>query len=72
MSKIKVLRVVSKSSSFRRAGYQFSAEPRDIPLTEIADEQRAAIEADPQLIAYQTEIDAPETLDSPVSKSAKK
>ncbi|MFC0349692.1 hypothetical protein [Undibacterium danionis] len=60
MAKIKVLRVVSRASSFRRAGYQFSAEPKDIPLADLKKEQISAICNDPGLVAYEVEVEADE------------
>ncbi len=60
MAKIKVLRVVSRSASFRRAGRQFTATPTDIPLSELKADEREVIENDAELVAYETEADAPE------------
>lgn len=60
MPKVTVLRVISKRDSFRRAGYQFSAEPTDIPITDLSKDQRAAIDDDPSLVAYETDIDIPD------------
>ena len=50
-----LLRVVSKSATFRRAGYQFTAEPTDIPVEDLTKVQRSAIESDPQLVAFLVE-----------------
>ncbi|MDO8180158.1 MAG: hypothetical protein Q7T62_18070 [Undibacterium sp.] len=72
MSKITVLRVVSKRASFRRVGFQFSAEPLDIPVANLSKEQRAAIDEDNSLVAYELEVDVPEATDEvakPVAKS---
>lgn len=60
MAKITVLRVVSRAASFRRAGRQFTATPTDIPVTELTDKERQLIEDDPELVAFETETDAPE------------
>lgn len=72
MAKITALRVVSKAASFRRAGFQFSAEPTEIPLTDLSKGQRADIESDSALVAYEVEVDVPEATDEvakPVAKS---
>lgn len=60
--KIQVLRVVARTDSFRRAGYQFGADPVDIPMEEFADapgkKKLASIKADRNLIATEVDIDA--------------
>lgn len=50
------LRVVSRPATFRRAGYNFSAEPRVIPLSELSEEQVALIEGETNLVATRVEI----------------
>lgn len=59
--KIQALRVVARTDSFRRAGYQFGADPVDIPMEEFADAQGkkklAAILADRNLVATEVEVD---------------
>ena len=57
MAKIKVLRVVARTDSFRRAGFQFSAEPKDIPMDALSKVQLAAIVADGALVATEIEVD---------------
>lgn len=58
--KIKVLRVVARKESFRRAGHQFGAEPVVIPMDQLDKRQLAAIVADPELVATELEVDAEE------------
>ena len=58
--KVAVLQVHSKRPGFRRAGYQFGTDPVNIPLTELKKDQRAAIEAEPMLVAVETEVEAEE------------
>lgn len=58
MAKITALRVVSKKASFRRAGFCFSAEPIDIPVTGLSKAQRTAIEDDSSLVSYEVEVEA--------------
>lgn len=58
MAKITALRVVSKKDSFRRAGFCFTAEPIDIPVTDLSKAQRAAIEDDSALVSYEIEVEA--------------
>lgn len=65
--KIKVLRVVARKESFRRAGHQFGAEPVDIPLDQLDKRQLAAIVADPELIATELEVDPEEVEASPAA-----
>ncbi|MFZ6655660.1 hypothetical protein [Undibacterium sp. TJN19] len=74
MAKIKALRVVSKAASFRRAGYQFTGEPKDIPVSELDEQQRAAIDGDPALVSFEIEIDDPiaDGDGAKISKTAKK
>lgn len=66
--KIKVLRVVARTDSFRRAGYQFGADAVDIPMDELTDAQGKkrldAIMADPNLVANELEVDA-DAVESP-------
>lgn len=57
MAKIKVLRVVARTDSFRRAGFQFSANPKDIPMDALSKVQLAAIVADGALVATEIEVD---------------
>lgn len=60
MAKIKVLRVVARTESFRRAGFQFSADPKDIPMDTLSKQQLAAIVADRTLVATEIEVDEEE------------
>ena len=66
--KIKVLRVVARTDSFRRAGYQFGADAVDIPMDELTGAQGKkrldAIMADPNLVANELEVDA-DAVESP-------
>lgn len=60
-----MLRVSSRSGNFRRAGYSFGTEPQDLPLAALSEAQRAAIIAEPMLVAVEVEAlsevgDAPE------------
>lgn len=59
--KIQVLRVVARTDSFRRAGYQFGADPVDIPMEDFADAQGkkklAAIMGDRNLVATEVEVE---------------
>jgi len=57
MEKIKVLRVVARSGFFRRAGYQFTPDPTDIPLDGIEKKVRDAIQGESALVSYETEVD---------------
>lgn len=63
MAKIKVLRVVARTDSFRRAGFQFSAEPKDIPMDTLSKQQLAAIVADGLLVATEIEVDEQDLID---------
>lgn len=55
----KGLRVVSRSASFRRAGYQFGPEPREIAFSDMTSEQADLIreEGRPGGMLVVTEID---------------
>lgn len=70
MSKIKALRVVAKRDSFRRAGYEFTAESKTIPLAELSKDAHAAIMADPSLVAHEVEIDTDDEADEAGINSA--
>ncbi len=69
--KIQVLRVVARTDSFRRAGYQFGADAVDIPMEEFADAQGkkklASIKADRNLIATEMEVDADQVTQAEVA-----
>ncbi|MNV51741.1 hypothetical protein D3C71_1437980 [compost metagenome] len=76
--KIKVLRVVARKESFRRAGYQFGANAVDIPMDDLNGAQGKkkleAILADPALVATELEVEAdaiqaadPETATTPAT-----
>lgn len=56
--KTKVLRVRTARNvpSFWRAGLRFGPEPRDVPLADLTDEQRKAIEAEPMLMSEVVEV----------------
>lgn len=60
--KIQVLRVLARTDNFRRAGYQFGADPVDIPMEDFADAQGkkklAAIKGDRNLLATEMEVDS--------------
>lgn len=60
MAKKKILRVVAKTESFRRAGFAFGAAEKDIPLDTLDAKQLAAIKGDRMLVATELEIDASE------------
>jgi len=61
MTTIKVLRVVARREGFRRAGFVFGAQPRDVAPDALTPAQRAAIVRDPMLLV--TEIDVAKTED---------
>ncbi|WP_316154723.1 HI1506-related protein [Cupriavidus sp. BIC8F] len=54
--KVKVLRVVSRKDKFRRAGFEFSADPQNLPLDTLSADQLAAIKGDPSLVAIEAEV----------------
>lgn len=54
--KIKVLRVVSRKDRFRRAGLEFGAYPKNVPLDTLSPEQLAAIKGDPNLVVVEAEV----------------
>lgn len=53
----KGLKVTSRPASFRRGGYTFSGEARVIPLSELTEEQAAAIVEDPNLVTQLVDIE---------------
>lgn len=57
--KIKALRVTARRDSFRRIGRKFTAEPVDIPVTELKEAEAAALRGDKLLVVHEVEIDAP-------------
>ncbi|WP_416053126.1 hypothetical protein [Cupriavidus basilensis] len=54
--KVKVLRVVSRKDSFRRAGHEFGAEPKNLPLDTLHQDHVSAIKGDPNLVAVEVEV----------------
>lgn len=58
------LRVSCRSGSFRRAGYRFGAEPQDLPLAALSEEERTAIVNEPMLDVVEVEADIAVTADS--------
>jgi len=56
MTTMTILRVVAKRDGFRRAGFVFGSQPRDVPLDALTDAQRTAIVRDPMLLATEVEI----------------
>ena len=54
---VQVLRVFSKApKGFRRAGFAFGAEAKDLPLASLKAAQIKAIKQEPMLVAIETEI----------------
>lgn len=53
------LKVTSRPATFRRAGYQFSAEARVIPLSDLTEEQVEQITQDPNLVSQIVKIETP-------------
>lgn len=51
---VKVLRVVAKREGFRRAGMEFGAVPKNLPLDELSDHAHKAIKEDPALVTFET------------------
>lgn len=48
---VRILRVVGPERGRRRAGHHFGSEAVDLPIDDLTEEQIAAINADPQLVA---------------------
>lgn len=59
-AKVPALRVrsCSPSGTFRRAGEEFSREPRTIPLADLRQDQIKRIREEPMLVVEDVEIDA--------------
>lgn len=55
----KGIKVISRPSTFRRAGYTFTAEPTVIPLSDLSDEQLEQIESEPNLVSQRVDIELP-------------
>ncbi|QNT25364.1 hypothetical protein [Ralstonia solanacearum] len=53
---VKVLRVIGKREGFRRAGLEFGAVPKNIPLEALSADAREAIQSDPMLVAYPVDM----------------
>lgn len=54
---IKVLRVAATREQFRRAGFDFSRTPTDLPLSDLSKEQIEMLKGDPSLIAVETDAE---------------
>jgi len=57
MTTMTVLRVVAKREGFRRAGFVFGSQARDVPVDSLTDAQRAAIMRDPMLLTTEVEVE---------------
>jgi hypothetical protein len=55
-SKIKALSVRTPAKSFRRAGFEFSQEPTDIPLDSLTEEQIEALKTEPLLLVQEVTL----------------
>lgn len=55
---VPVLRVSSKREGFRRAGHAFYAQPRDIAINDLTEDQIEQIKADPMLTCAEVEVEA--------------
>jgi len=53
---VKVLRVVAKREGFRRAGMEFGAVPKNIPLDTLPSHVLAQLVDDPSLVAFETDM----------------
>lgn len=60
----KGLKVTSRPAIFRRGGHTFTGEPKTIPLSELSEEQAAAIVEDPNLVSQLVDIEEPATKDA--------
>lgn len=54
--KVKVLRVVSRKDKFRRAGFEFGTDAKNLPLDTLSAEQLAAIQGDANLVVVEAEV----------------
>jgi len=70
MARIKVLRVVARSDSFRRAGRLFSATAQDIPFSELDEKQLKALKSDKMLVTAELEVEQPSTEKAPAEPAA--
>lgn len=55
--KVKVLRVASTREGFRRAGFTFGREPKDLPLDKLSKDQIEALRNDPSLVCLDAEAE---------------
>lgn len=53
------LKVTARPASFRRGGHTFTGEAKVIPLSELSEEQVAAITSEPNLVTQEVDIDPP-------------
>ncbi len=56
----KALRVIAKRDGFRRAGRVFGADPVDVPLTDISEDQYVALTSEPMLVTYLVDAQKPD------------
>lgn len=49
-----ILKIVSRQEGFRRAGYVFGAQPVDIDVKDLTDDQVAALRSEPMLIVVES------------------
>ncbi|WP_423197446.1 hypothetical protein DFLDMN_001063 [Cupriavidus sp. H19C3] len=55
-TKVKVLRVVSRTDRFRRAGHEFGAEPKIIPVESLSEDQLTALKGESNLVVVEVEV----------------
>ena len=53
---VKILRVAAKHDGFRRAGYEFGREAKDISVTDLKKEQIEQIKNDPSLVCVEVDV----------------
>jgi hypothetical protein len=57
-NKVPAIRVVSRPDNFRRAGIAFSSSPVDLKLSDLTEEQIAAIRGERNLVVLDCEVEA--------------
>ncbi|MGQ3072570.1 MAG: HI1506-related protein [Ferrovibrionaceae bacterium] len=55
----KALKIVSRPDSFRRAGHEFTSEPKTILLTDLTADQVQALRDEPKLVVVDIDIEDP-------------
>lgn len=65
----KGLRIVAKREGFRRAGFVFGPQAQVIALTDLNEDQEAALREEPMLVVVDIDLPTPEAVAAPAKEA---